>query len=224
MTTMTTIKADIIIFDLDGTLIDSSSDIAYAANRTLERMGYDGFDIERIKEDIGWGVKVLLERLMPQEPPERIMEARRSFLEFYGEHLVVDTYLYPGVAETITQFARLGKKMAIVTNKPEGLTLRLLDEMKIGETNLRQYFPVVIGGDTLAVRKPSPEPVDAAIKATGGSIETAVMVGDSPVDAEAGKGAGIFTIGVTYGFRGRDELTGFDMLLDRFSDLKDVIR
>ncbi|OGQ55929.1 MAG: hypothetical protein A3J24_01120 [Deltaproteobacteria bacterium RIFCSPLOWO2_02_FULL_53_8] len=220
---MKTIKAELIIFDLDGTLIDSSSDIAYAANRTLERMGYVKFDIEHIKENIGWGVKVLLERLMPQEPPERILEARRSFLEFYGSHLVVDTYLYSGVAETITRFAELGKKMAIVTNKPEGLTLRLLDEMKIGGASMRRYFPVVVGGDTLVVRKPSPEPIQAAIKAAGGAQGSSVMVGDSPIDAEAGHAAGIFTIGVTYGFRGQDELTGFDILLDRFSGLKDVI-
>lgn len=221
---MKTIEAELIIFDLDGTLIDSSSDVAYAANRTLKSMGYGGFDVERIKEDVGWGVKVLLERLMPQELPERIMEARRCFLGFYGEHLVVDTYLYPGVEETITRFAALGKKMAIVTNKPEALTLRLLDTMKIGGTSLRRYFPVVVGGDTLAVRKPSPEPVQAAITAAGGAQDAAVMVGDSPVDAEAGRGAGVFTIGVTYGFRGRHELTGFDMLLDRFSDLATVIK
>lgn len=221
---MKTIKAEVIIFDLDGTLIDSSSDIAHAANRTLERMGYDTRDVERIKEDIGWGVKVLLERLMPLEPPERISEARRLFLEYYGGRLVVDTHLYPGVEETLTQFAKAGKKMAIVTNKPESLTLRLLDEMRLGDASLRQYFPVVVGGDTLANRKPSPEPVQAAMKATGATTQTAVMIGDSPIDAEAGRAAGIFTIGLTYGFRGKDELTGFNLLLDRFSDLKDVIK
>lgn len=216
---MKTIAADLIIFDLDGTLVDSSHDIAHAANRTLELMGYIGLDIERIKADIGWGVKVLLERLMPSEPPERIALARRSFLEFYGERLVKETTLYPGVRETLDGFAALGKKMAIVTNKPETLTRRLLDEM-----DLSRYFRAVVGGDTLAVRKPSPEPVQAAIKAAGGANEAAVMVGDSPVDAEAGLGAGIFTIGVTYGYRGKEELTGFDILLDSFSELKDVIR
>jgi len=213
------IAADLILFDLDGTLVDSSHDIAHAANHTLEHMGYARRDIEAIKADIGWGVKVLLERLMPDEPPERINHARRSFLDFYGERLVVETVLYPGVRQTLDGFVAAGKKMAVVTNKPEALSRRLLDEL-----DLSRYFKAVVGGDTLTVRKPSPEPVRTAIQAAGGVKESAVMVGDSPVDAEAGAGAGVATIGVTYGYRGREELTGFDILLDGFSELKDVIK
>ncbi|MBI5562503.1 MAG: HAD-IA family hydrolase [Deltaproteobacteria bacterium] len=216
---MKSIEAGFIIFDLDGTLIDSSSDIAWAANRTLEVMGYPALDVGRIKEDIGWGVKTLLERLMPGETAERIAGARMLFLEFYGSHLVVETHLYPGVADTIRRLCAMGKLMAVVTNKPETLTLRILEEV-----GLKAYLPYVVGGDTLPTRKPSPEPVEAVIRAAGMTKAVSVIVGDSPMDAEAGRAAGISAIGVTYGFRGVRELTGFDALVDAFAELKDVIR
>ncbi|MBI5343811.1 MAG: HAD hydrolase-like protein, partial [Deltaproteobacteria bacterium] len=119
---------ELLVFDLDGTLIDSSSDIAWAANRTLDALGYRELSAGFIRENIGWGVRQLLERLMPDEPPDRITKARESFLEFYGTHLVVDTYVYPGVRETLGYFRGLKKKMAVVTNKPEGLARRILDE------------------------------------------------------------------------------------------------
>lgn len=216
---MKTIEAGLIIFDLDGTLMDSSVDIAWAANRTLERMGYASLGVERIKEDIGWGVKTLLERLMPLEPPDRISAARADFLEFYGRHLVVDTYLYPEVEETLRHFSSIAKRMAVVTNKPETLSRRALQE-----TGIAGYFASVVGGDSLPTRKPSPEPIEAVIKAAGARKTDVVMVGDSPMDAEAAKAAGIAVVGVTYGFRGRHELTGFDMLVDRFGELKFLIK
>lgn len=216
---MKTIEAGLIIFDLDGTLIDSSADIAWAANRTLERMGYEPFGVERIKEDIGWGVRTLLERLMPLEPPDRISAARADFLEFYGKHLVVDTYLYPEVEDTLRYFSSIAKRMAVVTNKPETLSRRALQELGIAV-----YFASVVGGDSLPTRKPSPEPVEAVIKAARARKTDVVMVGDSPIDAEAAKAAGIAVIGVTYGFRGIEELTGFDMLVDRFGELKFLIK
>ncbi|MBI5235220.1 MAG: HAD-IA family hydrolase [Deltaproteobacteria bacterium] len=213
------LEKDLLIFDLDGTLIDSSADIAAAANRTIESMGYARRAVDEIKADIGWGVKTLLERLMPNEPPDRIEAGRRMFLDFYGAHLVVDTYVYPGVQDTLEHFKRLGKKMAVVTNKPVKLSERVLTRFA-----LRDYFLTVIGGDSFANRKPHPEPVEAALKAAGASSHEAVLIGDSPIDCEAGAAALVSTIGVSYGFRAKDELNGCIVVIDGFDELKNIVR
>lgn len=214
------IAADLVIFDLDGTLIDSSEDIAWATNRTLNAFGHDVMDMGEIKENIGWGVKSLLEKLMPEETPERIMEARDKFLDFYGGHLVVKTYVYPGVGDTLAHFKSRDKLMAVVTNKPAGLAERILKEL-----GLSGYFMSVIGGDSFSNRKPHPEPVEKVLGFSGMKPEKAVIVGDSPIDCETGKRAGTSTIGVTYGFRGKQELEEAccDMIIDSFSELKNTV-
>ncbi|MBI5491581.1 MAG: HAD-IA family hydrolase [Deltaproteobacteria bacterium] len=215
---MTKLKAGLIIFDLDGTLVDSSRDIAWSANMTLKSMGYDERGLEAIKEHVGWGVRSLLEKLMPREGAERIEEARLKFLEFYSSHLTVDTHIYPGVKETLSFFNSKGKKMAVVTNKPEGLSGRVLAEL-----NLSGYFQMLVGGDSYPNKKPHPEPVEKVLSALGSG--PAIIVGDSPTDCEAGKGAGIRAIGVSYGFRPKEELerAGFDLIVGRFTELKEVI-
>lgn len=213
-------KTELIIFDLDGTLIDSSDDIAWAANKTLLYMGKSEREIEVIKENIGWGVKVLIERLMPGEDERRIRTARGKFLEYYWEHLNVKTFLYPGVLDTLKYLKGIDKILAIVTNKQIKYTERIIEELAI-----KNLFDMVLGGDSLTNRKPHPEPVEKIIAALAVQKEMAVFVGDSPVDCEAGKGAGIFTIGVEYGFRDKEDLisAGFDLLIKEFSELRDII-
>ena len=213
--------SELIIFDLDGTLIDSSDDIAWAANRTLVYMGYNEMDLDAIKEGIGWGVKTLLQKLMPQEGPERIDDARVKFLEYYWDHLTVNTILYPGVRETIDYFKDHDKKMAIVTNKPIKFTEKILNELA-----LKDFFLMVLGGDSLMNRKPDPEPVEKVISTLGVTKGKTVFVGDSKVDGETGKRAGIFTIGVEYGFSGRKELeeAGFDIIISEFPELTRILK
>lgn len=217
---MTGIKADLIIFDLDGTLIDSSQDIAWCANKTLASLGYAERDPAEIVGHIGWGVKPLLEKLMPGQAAERIAEARLKFLEFYGGHLVVETTLYPGVAEILEHLKSGGKQMAIVTNKPEGLASSILEVL-----GLKDYFRLVLGGDSLPNRKPHPEPIEKAIKELSAAPSRTIVVGDSPVDCEAAKGAGAYAIGAAYGFRGKDELeaAGCDIIVDDVPALKSII-
>lgn len=211
---------ELLIFDLDGTLIDSSSDIAWAANRVLLDMGYKEEDADYIKANIGWGVKALLEKLLPFSSAETIDRARDRFLEFYSGHLVVDTRLYPGVRETLEYFRNARKKMAIVTNKPEKVSEKILDIFA-----LRDLFQVVVGGDTCKTRKPSPEPVQKVLGVFNVVAGSAVIIGDSPIDAETGFNAGIDTIGVPYGYRGGLAMNeaGFDLTVDDFASLKDLI-
>lgn len=211
---------DLLIFDLDGTLIDSSVDIAWATNKTLAHLRRKEETLEHIKKNIGWGVKALLEKLMPDEGPETITAAREKFLEFYASHLVVDTYLYPEVSETIRFFSEKGKKMAIVTNKPERLSIRILEEL-----GLSMNFQMVVGGDTLPSRKPDPAPLLKVINDMSVKAGAAVFIGDSPIDCETGKRAGIFTIGVPYGYKGETNAVdiGFDLMLRDFKELQTVI-
>ena len=214
------LKGGLVIFDLDGTLIDSSLDIAWSANETLKAFGYPPKDFDAIVESIGWGVKNLLEKLMPGETPEAIEEARLKFLKFYGGHLVVQTTIYPGVVEILEYLRSGGKKMAIVTNKPHALSVAILEELKIGP-----YFGAVLGGDSVVNRKPHPEPVEKVLSMLGVPASASLIVGDSPVDCEAGRSARVGTVGVTYGFRGRKELegAGCDFIIDSILELKGCV-
>jgi len=211
---------ELIIFDLDGTLIDSSEDIAWAANMTLAELGYKKIDPEKVKEGIGWGVKTLLEKMMPGETAERIDYARDRFLEFYWDHSVVSTYLYPGVEETLQFFKQKNTKLAVVTNKPVRFSEKILADLEIV-----RYFMLILGGDSVVNRKPHPEPVEKALTSLGVTRDRCVIVGDSPVDCEAGKRAGIATIGVEYGFRSRKELedAGCDQIINEISALKKIL-
>ncbi|MCC7202864.1 MAG: HAD-IA family hydrolase [Nitrospirae bacterium] len=217
---MKNITADLIIFDLDGTLIDSSEDIAWAANMAIADLGHGKVSTEKVKEGIGWGVKSLLGKMMPDEGADRIEYARVKFLEYYWGHSVVSTYIYPGVMETIEYFSQRDTIMAVVTNKPAKFSEKILTELGI-----IKYFRMVLGGDSVTNRKPDPEPLEKVISYTGVERERSLIVGDSPVDCEAGKKAGIATIGVEYGFRSRKELeeAGCDVIIKKMSELINVL-
>ncbi len=214
------LSVDLLIFDLDGTLIDSSGDIAVAANRTLKEFGYAELSELTIKNSIGWGVKNLLERLMPKESSSALDRGREIFLEFYGEHLTESTELYPGTLELLEHFMGLGKNMAIVTNKPIALTERIVDEM-----GLRRFFKVVLGGDSLEKRKPDPDPLLEVLKRLDCAAGKAVFIGDSCVDCETGRRACVNIIGAAYGFRGRGEFTdeGCRAIIDSLGELKELL-
>ena len=209
---------ELLVFDLDGTLIDSSGDIAWTANRTLGDFGYEPRSPDSVRSKIGSGVVVLLERLMPEENSERIAEAKEIFLTHYASHLVVDTCLYPGVMETLAHFRDLGKSMAVITNKPRTLADGILDELGLGS-----FFSIVAGGDTFPNRKPHPEPLEKVMRACGVTPARTAFVGDSRIDAETGLRAGVFTVGVSYGFGGSGPLEGFDIVIEAFGDLKGII-
>ncbi len=222
---------ELVIFDLDGTLIDSSDDIAVAANKMLLELGLASMSAEHIKERIGWGVRFLLERLLPPlrasagEDPEKDFErllsrARDIFIGHYRENLTAETRPYPGALETLDYLSGLDKKIAIVTNKPIDLTLIILDDL-----GLAKYFKVVLGGDSLKNRKPHPAPLIEVMKRCGAPAQSAVMVGDSSIDCEAARAADVGVIGAAYGFRGREGLKGQGCvrIIDSIRELQEII-
>ena len=214
------VKKELIIFDLDGTLIDSSVDIAWAANRTLVSYGLNERSVAEIRDNIGWGVKPLLERLMPGSDPMRITSARERFLEYYWGHLTVGTRLFEGVDETLKALRGMDRRLAVVTNKPVLFARKILEELGIGV-----YFDRVAGGDSFQNKKPHPEPLEKVIEGIGTAKDESAFVGDSAIDRETGRKAGVFTIGVSYGFRAGAtiEEMGFDAVIDRFPDLLRII-
>ncbi len=222
---------ELIIFDLDGTLIDSSDDIAVAANKTLEELGLPQMSEEDIKARIGWGVRFLLERLLPplqanaREDVRRDFEdlltrARKIFLGYYSENLTAKTRPYPGTTATLDYLSSRDKKMAIVTNKPIGFT-----EIILKELGLAGYFSVVLGGDSLKNRKPHPDPLFEVMERVKVEAEGSVMVGDSSIDCQAAIGAEVSVIGAAYGFRGREGLDGQGCIhiIDSISELQSIL-
>ena len=208
-------RTELIIFDLDGTLIDSSEDIAWAVNKTLRQMGFEELSYQAIKERIGWGVKMLLEKALPNEKHNLVKEAREIFMGYYSGHLLVKTKLYPNVADVLRLFKN--KKLAIATNKPLNLTQKILDGL-----NISDYFKKVVGGDDVQNKKPAPEAIEIILRELNALQKETIFVGDSMIDIEAGKKAEVITIGAAYGFRGRQELkeAGADVIIE---DIKELI-
>lgn len=210
-------EIDLIIFDFDGTLIDSTEDIANAVNFTLNKLDEPQLSRKVIESNVGDGVLKLLKRCLIENHQRSIEEAVHIFRRYYGEHLVVHTVLYSGAEEVLKHFS--GKKKAILTNKPERFVAPILEGL-----GMKEHFDYVIGGDGKTVPKPSKEAVDEILEHFEIREERAVMVGDSPVDIETGKLAEILTCAFTGGYRSREELeaAGPDYMIDRLEQLKEL--
>lgn len=209
---------DLLIFDLDGTLVDSRQDIFNAVNRMLERLDLPALPGETIVGYVGNGVRELIRRSLGPAHFGRLEEGTAHFLEHYSAHLIDYTHLYPGVAETLEGLA--GKRKAVVSNKLEDLSRRILKGLEIDH-----HFALVVGGDTVGKKKPSPEAVRLVLETLGVRPERAMIVGDSPTDIEAGRAAGIRTCGVTYGFKPPDlvRAAGPDLTIDDLRELRNYV-
>ena len=190
-------KALNLIFDLDGTLIDSAPQIHAAANSVFGIKGLPPFSYETVRGFIGNGVGVLVGRLMEHQglPEDGKLHAElvASFITIYEEAFDLTT-LYPSVPTALSQLADVGHQLAICTNKPEGPTRAVLQHF-----GLARHFPVVIGGDTLPQRKPDPAPLRAAIDRMGPGKP--LFIGDSEVDADTARAAAVPLALFTRGYR-----------------------
>ena len=207
---------DLLIFDLDGTLIDSKLDLAHAVNATRAHMGLTPLDHERVYSYVGNGAPVLIRRAMGAQASEpEVQEALEFFLEYYHEHFLDYTVLYPGVREALDRLRDAGKKMAVLTNKPVRISRAILDGLGVGG-----HFFQVYGGNSFDLKKPDPVGVRALMGEAGVPVERTLMIGDSSVDIMTARNAGIASCGVTYGFAPE---TLADPVPDRLADgLEDV--
>lgn len=189
-----------VLFDLDGTLLDTVPDLACSANRMLAELHHPGLSEALVTTFVGRGIAKLVERVLAGSiegtvPAAQLQAGLDIFERCYGEESGLRSRPYPGVESGLRRLAAAGMPMAIVTNKAARFTLELLDRIE-----LRQYFRVVVSGDTLAVRKPDPLPVRHACEQLGVAPEDALFIGDSRHDVAAGRGAGCAMWCVPYGY------------------------
>lgn len=214
------------LFDLDGTLVHSAPDLAVALNAMLQELGRSPHPEEQVANWVGHGMARLVKRgltgKVDGEPAAELFEhALASFKRHYAANLAVRTRPYPGVVDVLDNLSRKNFLLGCVTNKIETFTRPLLDEL-----GLSRYLRVVVGGDTVALRKPHPLPLAHACALAGVQPEQAVMVGDSAADIEAARAAGMPVIAVTYGYnQGRNlhELKP-DALVDSLLQLPQYLR
>ena len=202
----------LIMFDLDGTLVDTSKDITNALNYAIKPYGLKDLTVEDTIKMIGEGITRLIEKVLSNEKSQWRDEVIKRFLAYYSEHLVDYSSVYPYVRETLEKLN--GYKKAVISNKKENLSMKLLDKL-----GLLKYFNLVIGSDTTSERKPSPIPVIHVFTKLGIDPHESIIVGDSNYDIEAGKKAGIKTVAVTYGYRERHYLLDADYIIDNIKDL-----
>lgn len=211
-----------VVFDLDGTLIDSGPDLARLLNIVLAEYGRSAVGLDRVRGFVGDGIAKLVERGFEATGGSTETERRSAtdrFLAIYEAEPAVLTRPYPGVAETLQRLRDDRRHLAVCTNKAERVTHAVLRAL-----GLDRLFGAVIGGDSLPVRKPDPAPLRAAIERLGGDAGSSVMIGDNEHDAATAEAAGVSCILVTYGYA-RAPLASLPAaaMVDRFDELPAVL-
>ena len=206
---------DLVVFDLDGTLVDSQRDMTAAVNATRAWMGLGPLPAEDVSRYVGNGAPVLVQRALPDAGQEDWSRGLKYFLEYYREHMLDSTRLYPGVREALDQLHAAGVPLAVLTNKPIRFTLQMLEGLR-----LDLHFFRVYGGNSFPEKKPSPIGLDALIAESRAERDRTLMVGDSAVDVQTARNAGVRACGVRWGFQPQTFLTSPpDFLIDDMREL-----
>ena len=205
-----------LVFDLDGTLVDSLPDLRAALNEMLRGLARHELSADQVRRMIGDGTHALVERALRATGEVAELEnAHQRFLTFYQAMPTRLSRLYPRVATTLRSLTESGARLGICTNKQQTATFAVLEGF-----NIAKYFEVIVGGDVVSFRKPDPRHLLAALEQLGASPDEAVMVGDSENDYAAGRGAGAAVILMRYGYlRVLAETLAPDAWLDRFADI-----
>ena len=211
---------DLLIFDLDGTLIDSKLDLAHSVNATRAHLGLGPLDNECVYSYVGNGAQVLIRKALgPEYTDEQVEAALKYFLGYYREHMLDYTTLYPGVRECLDRLREEGVQMAVLTNKPVRFSSDILRGLGVFDHFLRVY-----GGNSFEQKKPHPMGVEKLLEESGVPRERTLMVGDSGVDIRTARNAGIRACGVTYGFQPEtfaEEAP--DFLVDTAAELAELV-
>jgi phosphoglycolate phosphatase len=213
-----TLKYPAVIFDLDGTLVDSYVALLEAVNAALSSHGKEHLGVEELRRYVGEGVEVLMERSFRGEVPHG---ATRQFLDVYDEICCAKSHLLDQVESTLVKLDAHGVAMSVCTNKPTSYSLKIVEALGIA-----RYFRSVVGPDLAGARKPDPRHVLHALSALGHDPSAALFVGDMPIDVEAARSAGMRVATIATGSADFDELAAAapDYMLERFSDLVDIVQ
>ena len=209
-----------LVFDLDGTLVDSAPDLCGVVNDMLHQHGRVILDMDDIRKMVGDGAAKLIERGFGATGglPAPLPDLTREFIRLYEARIARETRPFPGVVDTLERFKAAGLKMGVCTNKTTHLSRRLLDEL-----DLSRFFPVVVGGDGPA-RKPDRRHLEATMQELNAVAGESLMVGDSMNDVAVARNAGVKVVAVTFGYTTippRD--LGADRVIERFNELNDVV-
>ena len=210
-------RVDLIIFDLDGTLVDTCHDLANSVNFALNALDLPPLELQEVISHVGDGLKKLMDRSLPKDRLGEMNEAIDIFRSHYREHLLDFSVFYPKVENVLNYFR--GKKMAVVSNKPEEFTRLILKGLRRAD-----LFEIILGGDSLPVMKPDPGPILHILKQLSVSPEKTAIVGDGTTDIEAGKAANVWTCAVTYGLKKKEVLLKMkpDFMIEDIVELKKI--
>lgn len=214
----------LVIFDLDGTLIDSRLDLVHSVNATLRHMKRPELPDDVIASYVGDGAPALISRALGKEADDEklVRSGLEYFLTYYREHKLDHTHVYAGISEALASLQNshngLPRKMAVLSNKPVNPSRAIVEALGLGK-----FFELVYGGNSFATKKPDPEGAQTILRETGSEPQKTLIVGDSGVDVLTGRNAGTWTCGVTYGFAPhtlRDAAP--DVILDRPAELAEL--
>ncbi len=215
-----------ILFDLDGTLIDSVPDLAWAVDEMCKQIGMPACGEAMVRNWVGNGIDMLVRRALTNGDDQQVVDpnqldsALSSFKSLYASHLSVSTTVYPHLEAVLAQFHAQKIKMAVVTNKGSQFSAQLLADL-----SLQQWFSVLVGGDTLAVKKPDPQPLLHAAEQLGLRADQVIMIGDSKNDVSAARAANMPVITKTNGYNHGENIANSqpDAIFDCFSELPEKV-
>ncbi|MDE5854783.1 MAG: HAD family hydrolase [Ruminococcus sp.] len=212
----------IIIFDLDGTLVNSIKDLANAVNYGLSELGYPKHSTESYKQMVGNGAKKLCYRALPDDKKEDTEKLYTIFKEYYNWHYLDNTKLYKGIKNLIHNIFTYGRPIAVATNKPQDVAIKIVKTLI---PNIYSDYITILGGCEERPHKPDPAIIYKILTENPDFNDSAVMIGDSNVDIQTAKNAGIHSIGCTWGFRNREELEkeGAEYIVDSPEQIMDII-
>ncbi|HLV86131.1 MAG TPA: HAD-IA family hydrolase [Candidatus Sulfotelmatobacter sp.] len=216
----------LVVFDLDGTLIDSRLDLVHSVNAALRHIGRPELPEDVIASYVGDGAPILIQRALGGEVVDEalVRKGLEFFLTYYRAHKLDHTTVYPGIIPALLSIQNsangVPREMAVLSNKPVGPSRAIVEELGLGK-----FFSQVYGGNSFATKKPDPEGARKLLEEAGAQPEQAVMVGDSHTDIETGRNAGMWTVGVTYGFAPHtlDEVSP-DVVVDHPAELGTLFR
>ena len=207
----------LIIYDLDGTLVDTLQDITQAANHMLAQLGLPPKSAEEIRRYIGSGLHELVGRCLQTNDHRDIERGAKLYRAFYTQHLLDFSCLYPD-AQAVLDYFR-AHRQAVITNKPNPYSRQILEALGVAS-----YFFRLIAGDEEFPKKPDPSAVQALMRAAGATSSETVFIGDSLIDIETGRQAGVVTVGIEHGFAENGELSSADLLVKNFSSLLEAAK
>jgi phosphoglycolate phosphatase len=212
-------NADLLVFDLDGTLIDSKRDLADSVNAMRAWMGFPPIPDDHVYSYVGDGAPMLVRRSLPGATEEDLARALRYFLDYYREHMLDATTLYPGVRDALDRLHQARMPMAILTNKPVRFSERLIEGL-----GLQGHFFRIYGGNSFDEKKPHPVGLEKLLTESGATPDRSVMVGDSAVDVRTARNAGTQACGVAWGFQPETFADAPpDFVIDAMAELADRV-